>query len=177
MTMPTDTLRNEHVLILRALDVAEAAAGALERGNDPGEPFWAGLVAWLRGFADRNHHAKEEQALFPAMEKAGVPKDGGPIGVMLAEHVEGRACIRAMELGGGGRAAAAHAYARLLRGHIDKENEILFRIAEGVLDEPTQQGLAGRFEALAAELGVDASYAHAEARLEALAAQVRPTAR
>jgi hemerythrin-like domain-containing protein len=172
MTTPTDTLRHEHVLILRALGVAEAAAGALARGDGPDDAFWTGLVAWLRGFADRNHHAKEEQALFPAMVKAGVPSEGGPIGVMLAEHVEGRGFIRAMELGGPPRAGAARAYVRLLRAHIDKENEVLFRIAESVLDDRAQAELAGRFQSLANDLGADASYAQAEAALDALAAQL-----
>ncbi|MBI2216860.1 MAG: hemerythrin domain-containing protein [Candidatus Rokubacteria bacterium] len=177
MTTPTETLRHEHVLILRALDVAEAAAATLERGDDPGDAFWTGLVGWLRGFADRNHHGKEEQALFPAMQKAGVPSEGGPIGVMLAEHVDGRAFIRAMELGGRQRAGAARGYVRLLRAHIEKENEVLFRIAEAVLDDRTQTQLAGRFEALAAELGAEASYGHAETALDKLAAQLTTTAR
>jgi hemerythrin-like domain-containing protein len=177
MTTPTETLRDEHVLILRALDVADAAAAALERGDDPGDAFWTGLVGWLRGFADRNHHAKEEQALFPALQRAGVPSEGGPIGVMLAEHVDGRGFIRAMDLGGRQRAGAARAYVRLLRAHIEKENEVLFRIAEAVLDDRTQSEVAGRFDALAAEVGSDASYAVAETALDRLASQVATTAR
>jgi hemerythrin-like domain-containing protein len=169
---PTETLRNEHVLILRALDVAETAAGATERGDDPGDAWWTALVAWLRGFADKNHHAKEEQALFPAMVKAGVPSEGGPIAVMLAEHVDGRAFIKAMELGGARRPSAARGYVRLLRAHIDKENEILFRIADAVLDDRAQVELGDRFAVLDAELGGDASYAAAETALDALARQL-----
>ena len=32
------------------------------------------------------HHQKEEQVLFPALEKKGIPNEGGPIGMMLLEH-------------------------------------------------------------------------------------------
>jgi hemerythrin-like domain-containing protein len=53
-------------------------------------------VDFVRNFADRCHHAKEEENLFPRMEARGVPRDGGPIGVMLFEHEEGRAYVRAI---------------------------------------------------------------------------------
>jgi hemerythrin-like domain-containing protein len=94
---PTDVLREEHRVILRALDLLEAAARSLTAGTVLPEVWWLEIIAWLRGFADRNHHAKEETSLFPAMVKAGVPSMGGPIGVMLEEHERGRALIRAME--------------------------------------------------------------------------------
>ena len=48
------------------------------------------IVEFFRVFADKCHHGKEEDLLFPEMEKAGVPKEMGPIGVMLAEHQQGR---------------------------------------------------------------------------------------
>jgi len=88
---PTDLLREEHRVILRALDLVETAARGLTAGTVLPEVWWLEIIAWLRGFADRNHHAKEETSLFPAMVKAGVPSMGGPIGVMLEEHERGRA--------------------------------------------------------------------------------------
>jgi hemerythrin-like domain-containing protein len=39
------------------------------------------LIGWLRGFADRTHHAKEERSLFPALAAAGISSEGGPIEV------------------------------------------------------------------------------------------------
>jgi hemerythrin-like domain-containing protein len=167
MPMPTDVLRDEHRVILRALDLLETAAARLAGG----EGWWREIIGWLRAFADRNHHAKEEASLFPAMVKAGVPSEGGPIGVMLEEHERGRALVAAMEASEpAARAATARAYVALLREHINKENEVLFPLADAILDEAAQGALQREFEAVEAEQGRNASIAHAEAALERLAA-------
>ena len=164
MTSPTEVLRDEHRVILRAL-------GLLERATErsPGEAWWAEAIGWLRAFADRTHHAKEEAALFPAMVKAGVPADGGPIAVMLEEHAEGRRLVSAMEAGAA-RGAACAAYVTLLRAHIDKENEIVFPLADSMLEDRAMQELQRAFESVEAEQGALATIAAATtalARLEA----------
>ncbi len=170
MKNPTDVLRDEHTTILGALDVIEHAADRAEAGASLPATWWADMIAWLRGFADQNHHAKEERSLFPALVKAGVPSEGGPVGVMLAEHDPGRALIRRMESEDTSvRVEAARRYAALLRAHIAKENDVLFMIADSVLEEPVQRGLAREFEAVADELGATASREVAETRLAALA--------
>jgi hemerythrin-like domain-containing protein len=171
MIAPTQTLREEHRVILRALDALEAASRRLAAGGALPEGWWGELLEWLRAFADRSHHAKEERCLFPAMEKAGLPFEGGPIDVMLEEHTEGRGLIQAMEGGDlAGRSEVALRYVRLLRDHIDKENEVLFAIADSVLDEPAQRDVAGGFEEMEAEQGRAASIEDAEARLGRLTA-------
>jgi hemerythrin-like domain-containing protein len=173
MKSATDILRDEHVLILRGLDTVERAAERLEAGAGVADAWWQEAVAWLRGFADRTHHAKEENLLFPAMARAGVPQEGGPIGVMLAEHVEGRRLIAMIAEGQGARRAqAARRYVALLRAHIDKENNVLFMIADGVLDDAARQRLQGEFEQVTADLGAEGAIGHAERALEALAAAV-----
>lgn len=154
MNSPTDVLRDEHRVILEALSVVETAAGRLAGGEALPDGWWEDAVAWLRTFADGSHHAKEERALFPAMVKAGVPSEGGPIGVMLAEHEEGRECLRAMADGPAAeRAAAARQYVRLLRQHIDKENNVLFALAEFALDHQAQRAVREEFEGIEAEQG------------------------
>jgi hemerythrin-like domain-containing protein len=171
MHRPTDILRAEHQLILRALDVLAAAATLSERGAEMPDAWWSDAVAWIREFADRNHHGKEEDRLFPALVKAGVPKDGGPVGVMLAEHVEGRKLVGAIEAASGAsRARAARGFVNLLRAHIDKEDNVLFNIADGVLDEAVQARLGREFAAVADELGPTVSIDGARARLDTLAA-------
>ena len=171
MTSPTDALRDEHRLILRALALLASAADRLAAGRALPEGWWDRLIGWLRAFADLNHHAKEERYLFPALAKAGVPSEGGPVAVMLAEHVEGRGFIRAMEAGSASsRAETARRYVQLLRDHIEKENGVLFPLAEAVLEERAQQALAREFETVEAELGRDASIERAEAEVERLEA-------
>lgn len=82
---------------------------------------------------------------------------GGPIGMMLVEHEEARAYVKAMadSLARGGEVPNAtkrnlvenaRAYLRLLRQHISKEDEILFVMADEVLTAEEQQQLLREFE-------------------------------
>jgi len=168
-------LREEHEVILRALALLERFGQKLEAG----EPMDRDGLTWLREFfstfADRCHHGKEEQHLFPALERHGIPRDGGPLGVMLHEHEEGRALLRAMAQGDDRRTAEAiRRYAALLRAHIDKENGVLFPLAERVLPGEEQRGLVGAFEAVehaVAGPGVHARLLWELARLEAACAK------
>jgi hemerythrin-like domain-containing protein len=174
MKTPTETLRDEHMLILRALDLLETAAARVERGLATPERWWAGVIAWLRGFADRNHHAKEERALFPAMARAGVPAEaGGPIAVMQEEHGQGRALLQVVADGEARpRVVAARRYIELLRNHIEKEHEVLFPLADDLLDRAAQDALAREFAAVTAEMGRHASLEHAAAALQALVTEL-----
>ena len=171
MKTPTDVLRAEHTIILRGLDLLEAAAGRLETGAAPPDGWWEEVLGWLRAFADRNHHAKEETLLFPAMIKAGVPSEGGPIDVMREEHEQGRALIRAMAASTGtARAAKAREYVALLRAHIDKENGVLFPLADAVLADEEQRKLESAFAAVEHELGPEVTVSYAEAAVEGFGA-------
>ena len=94
----TKILNDEHRVIERVLAVLEKAAGSLEADQGVQADFFLSAAEFIKGFADGCHHRKEEGVLFPAMEAAGVPRQGGPIGVMLAEHEEGRRLTREMGL-------------------------------------------------------------------------------
>lgn len=153
----TEDLVAEHAGIKRMLAVLEQVAARLDAGHGIPAGRLSAMVEFLQVFADRCHHAKEEGVLFPAMEAAGVPRQGGPIGVMLAEHVTARAHVQAMaesaaSAGGGERpagatfAAHARAYAVLLRSHIDKEDHVLYPMADRVLGEKREAELAEEFE-------------------------------
>lgn len=171
MKPPTQTLREEHRVILRALVLVEVAAARLRGGRALPDGWWEALLEWLRAFADRNHHAKEEEYLFPALAQGGVPAAGGPVGVMLEEHTEGRALIRTMAEGQvDRRTEAARRYVHLLRDHIDKENGVLLPLTEAVLDSQAQLLVARNFEKVEAEQGPMASIEHAEAVVDQLAA-------
>lgn len=166
---PTDILREEHRVILRALELLETAARRLDCGAPLPDGWLAQLVAWLRGFADRNHHAKEETALFPAMVKAGVPSMGGPIGIMLEEHERGRGLIHGLEaVDPSVQATAAREYVAMLREHIEKENGVLFPLADAVLDETARRAVGRELESLEAEQGGETLTTRAEAGVERL---------
>jgi len=157
MKTATGVLRDEHKAILRMLDVAEEAARRMQQKKKVAPEILSGLLEFFRIFADRCHHGKEEDCLFPLLEKKGLPRDGGPVGVMLHEHDEGRNLIRMMaeaaEAIAGGEtdsdlkwADAAIGYASLLRDHIAKENDILFVMAEQLLSESEQARLVTAFD-------------------------------
>jgi hemerythrin-like domain-containing protein len=171
MAPPTQILRDEHRVILRCLELVETAAGRLAAGRTLPAGWWEQTIRWLRAFADVNHHAKEERFLFPALAKAGVPAEGGPVDVMLQEHVQARGLTPAMESGEPAqRADAARRYVQLLRDHIDKENGVLLPLADAVLDSQAQLLVARGFEKVEAEQGPAASIEHAEAEIDRLAA-------
>jgi hemerythrin-like domain-containing protein len=110
------------------------------------------FIGFLREFADRCHHGKEEGILFPALIKAGMPEKGGPVGVMLSEHDQGRNLIKDMEdaisprLNFAKFAKAAKEYTNLLRAHIQKENNVLFPMAEQALTPGQLARLYDSFE-------------------------------
>jgi hemerythrin-like domain-containing protein len=158
----TDDLRTDHRAIERMLAVLEAAAQRIDRGERVQPDVFRQGVDFVRNFADRCHHAKEEENLFPRMEARGVPRDGGPIGVMLFEHDEGRAFVGAIAgaidvYERDGEAAArviaenARGYVDLLRQHIMKEDNVLFPMADRVLSAADQAELEQRFEQIETE--------------------------
>ena len=153
----TAILKEEHRVIERVLDSLEAAANRLKAGSPVRPGLFLLAADFIRGFADGCHHRKEEGVLFPALRAAGIPAEGGPIGVMLFEHEEGRQLSAAMRSAaeqleaGEPRAAAdvvenALRYVALLRQHIAKEDNVLFPMAERAIQGRAQTELAEAFE-------------------------------
>ena len=158
----TDTLREEHEVIQRMLAVLEAAASRLTTGEDVSPQVFVGAIDFVRTFADGCHHHKEEEALFPALEARGMPREGGPVGVMLTEHDEGRRLIRELDAAVGRLAdrdpgaradigQAVREYVALLRDHIAKENDVLFPMADRILTAEEQRQLSDSFERIEQE--------------------------
>jgi hemerythrin-like domain-containing protein len=153
---PTESLKQEHKVILLVLAAAEKQAKAIEAtGKIDGDKIEK-MLDFFRNFADRCHHSKEEKHLFVALQR-GMRPDVGPIAVMLAEHQQGRNRLKAVaealpRARGGDRPALRQvrenlaAYVKLLKGHISKEDNVLFAMAEKVLTPGDQTVLAEAFE-------------------------------
>lgn len=172
----TTNLENDHVYILRLCDVMEEMAQSgiadpahLER-----------VVSLIRNFADGLHHKKEEDLLFPKMAEKGFSPVQGPVAVMLHEHEEGRNYVRGIagniEPYKSGDKAAAEAvkynllgYAGLLKNHIAKENNILFRMADNALSAEEQDDLSAEFKKAEENLSPGGSSSHYIAQIEELA--------
>lgn len=152
---PTQVLVDEHKAIKEMLKVVEAVNNKLESGEKVEPSDLEAIVDFIQGFADACHHRKEEGALFPAMEDAGIQRQGGPIGVMLQEHEQGRGYARAM------KEAIKHIdepsyvekfvenakeYIGLLEQHIVKEDDILYPMAERYISGEEMSRLETEFD-------------------------------
>ncbi|MDY0211715.1 MAG: hemerythrin domain-containing protein [Desulfuromonadaceae bacterium] len=157
----TKVLIEEHQLILRMIALLEANAQRAERAEFQDWDFFATAINFIRNFADRFHHAKEEDVLFAALVHNGMPEKRSPIEAMHIEHEQGREHVRGMETAlthiQAGKTdqiptlvSHARGYATLLRQHIEKEDTILYPLAERVLPE-------------SARPDITQGYAHAEA--------------
>jgi len=151
MGKATKDLRNEHNAILHVFEILDNMLSSTSKSDAENLQFANELVEFLQIFVDKCHHGKEEDMLFKELEKRGVPNEGGPIGVMLLEHQQGREYIaqmkKALESKNlAGFKSAAIQYRDLIRSHIAKENDVLFVMAEKMLDDQDQNMLFERFE-------------------------------
>jgi hemerythrin-like domain-containing protein len=164
---PTEKLTEEHKSIKEGIQVLEKICQKLESGDRVDPEHIEKTIEFIRGFADKCHHYKEEDQLYIEMEKAGIPSEDGAVGEMLAEHDMGRGFVRGMSEAvvnyGMGDAAVtsvivdnARNYISLLTGHIDKEDNILFPLADAHLSEEKQRELEVEFERIDREtIGTD----------------------
>lgn len=115
------------------------------------------IVDFIKNFADKYHHLKEEDILFMEMGKYGMRRESGPIAVMLSEHNQGRNYIKQTEEGiaqwksGNQQALNDIAenllnYCALLTNHIDKENRVLYPMAERILPKTVLDTMSVDFE-------------------------------
>jgi len=154
---PTEQLKEEHDAIKLMLRILERVCEKLESGQDVNQTHLKEMLEFIGVFADRCHHGKEEDLLFPEMQKAGIPKEGGPIAVMLTEHDMGREYVSAMsdaiaQYESGNQQASskfaqnARGYISLLSQHIEKEDNILYPIADARIPKAKQDELLKEFE-------------------------------
>ena len=172
---PSDVLKAEHQVILRVLGVLKVLLERAERGEFAAGS-WRQCVEFFRLFADLCHHGKEEDLLFPVLEQRGIPREGGPIGVMLHEHTVGRRLVGEMAASIDGAEkgdaqsrdrclSAARQYIEMLTGHIYKEDNILFAMGDRVMKPTDQASLCESF----GEVGCRAFAGRRREELEALA--------
>jgi hemerythrin-like domain-containing protein len=149
----TANLENDHVHILRLIEVMEKITFTTE----PNVEHLENIVKLIRNFADGLHHNKEENLLFPKMVEKGFSFEQGPVAVMLHDHEEGRGYVKGMaeniafyKAGDATTIGNIYknmlGYIELLRAHIAKENNILFRMADNALSADEQQALLAQFQ-------------------------------
>ena len=139
-----ELMMQEHELIVQVLASLQTMAQRLAEGQPVARQDVADFGRFFRDFADKCHHGKEEDRLFVEMVEAGFPRESGPIAVMLAEHDAGREEVRgllAIGMGSGPLSELekaqtiqyANEFVPLLYGHIQKENNILYPMAQDAI--------------------------------------------
>jgi hemerythrin-like domain-containing protein len=171
-------LEDEHRVIQRVVAVMAALAEDVDTGRPVDAEMLQDIVDFMRTFADKCHHGKEETHLFPVLEAKGVPMRGCPIGALMAEHQQGRGLVAELAQAVQAHAKASssaqealaltlHSLTELYPGHIWKEDYLLFPMTNKVLNPEDQATLYERFEAVEAEVGRDVHH-----HFEQLAAQL-----
>ena len=157
----TRQLKDEHEGIGVMLDILEKVCDKLERTGSIDREHFDGILEFLQVFVDKCHHGKEEDLLFPAMI-AMSDEVKAPVSVMRAEHETGRGYVGAMARGytaylqgersfPGNITQNAGSYISLLRAHIEKENNVLFEMADRLFSDEKQNELLEGFEKIEEE--------------------------
>lgn len=154
---PAEMLKHEHKIILLMLDVAEQAMVSIKAEGEVKVTEIERMLDFFINFADRCHHAKEEELFLAKMQERGMPSDSGLSAVILKEHQLGREKLEvvasALSQAGQGDTAAKviimenlAGYIGMLRAHIKKEDCILYPIGDRIFTEEDQKYLSEAFD-------------------------------
>lgn len=154
---PIQSLTHQHDEAIKRLGVLKGATLCLRAGSRNSDTgVNQTLIKAIQNIGDfisffnselRDHFEKEEEGLFPPLEKH-LAKEGSPVAQMLAEHQEMwqkidefKKAADSLPTGGNGVAPkvaddverSASDIIRLLRAHIEKENTVLFPLVTATL--------------------------------------------
>lgn len=146
-------LAREHRLIERVLAVLGRISEETRRTRRLNGPAADLALLFLRDFADRVHHSKEERILFPAIAAHGHFPGCG----LIAEHAEGRERVHrlrdaAQDARNGNEEAVrlfvrtARSYVSFLRDHIAKEDECLADVVDAAFTREEHERLLEEFD-------------------------------
>jgi len=163
---PTEQLEWEHHCIQKVVGAMAPLAETLEKGGNVDAETLRGIVQFMRTFADKCHHGKEEKHLFTRLKEKGVPVSGCPLGILLLEHQKGRTLVTHLseltESFAGGNssirpeiAKCLHELMHLYPGHIWKEEYLLFPMTGKVVPSDELTGMSQDFEAVDKTFGPD----------------------
>jgi hemerythrin-like domain-containing protein len=169
---PTESLTAEHDVIKKAIALLEEADRRLEAGDDSIIDIYPQLIDFIKQFADACHHGKEEDLLFKILIGRGMPPEG-PLKVMMADHAQGRTYVKNLaeavdKFQQGDKSVRekiienAEGYAILLKDHIQKEDFVLYPMADKILTDTDQHELKMGFDHVEESFGIDRRYQYEE---------------
>ncbi len=146
--MSTTSLRRDHELIEKVIKSMESTIQLLNNNTQIPESILLPVIDFTKNFTDVCHHSKEEKSLFPALEKAGLPSNMGPIAMMLIDHQRSREIGTQMEESAKDYLSSGNStklisdmklYVEHITEHLWKENNKLFMMAEVRLQNVSKQ--------------------------------------
>lgn len=150
---PMEKLVEEHRLIKRWVAAIPAFIEQLDVETEAGRETVRRGIDFIRSFADKYHHAKEEDLLFKCFdEKLDI------IQTMYADHEKARSLVREMLVALERRDRSTlvrdlAAYRDLLTEHVRKEDEVLYRWMDRNLTMKQVGELFSRFAEVDREFG------------------------
>jgi len=153
---PVEDLKGEHGGIIAMLGVMAAVAKKMKNREEVKKDHLAKIAEFLTVFADKCHHGKEENILFPEVVKD--ISNLYMVNELLGEHKSGRDYIRgiieSLKYYETGNSHAYHiavnmvGYISLLKEHIKKESLSLFPIVDKQIPDDIQSLMEQKFETL-----------------------------
>ena len=141
----TESLRRDHALIEKMISALKTVSLLLKNGKQIPNSILNQAIDFSINFTNTCHHGKEEESLFPTLEKKGMPREGGPIARMLYEHEITKELANSI-VSSNKIYIASGEQAELIKNiddyvqhvslHLSKENQRLFVMADMLLNDP-----------------------------------------
>jgi hemerythrin-like domain-containing protein len=147
----------EHRLIERVLALVRQTLSRIEEQKTLDPVFVDTVVDFIRTYADRTHHGKEEDILFRELKKKDMSNDDRRVmNELIDEHVFGRTVTRELieantRHRAGDSSALSVVAAKLSTlidfypKHIEKEDKVFFPASRAYLSEEEEQIMLGEF--------------------------------
>jgi hemerythrin-like domain-containing protein len=119
--IPIGPLMREHRLIERMLDVMKSELEKMQASNRADPVFIEAATDFIKTYADRCHHGKEEEILFRDLEKKPLQEEHRRVmNELVEEHVHGRAVVKKL----------TDAHKRYLAREVEALQEIMVLVHE-----------------------------------------------
>jgi len=163
----TEILEAEHRVIEQVVSAVRELNSGIEAGQKADVDFLRKVVDFMRVYADKCHHGKEEELLFPALGNLGVPIEGCPLGALMGEHTRGRFLVtnlaEGVDLLAAGDEKGLEKIKKGLTGivslypnHIWKEDFLLFPMTHKVMSPDAMKDMLQPFMDVDERIGIDA---------------------
>ncbi len=152
-------LSDEHKNILKVINALLKECDSIQSENKIDKIYLSQIIDFVRGYADKFHHAKEENILFKEFNICA--EEGcvhcNPVDQMLHEHDLGRNYIKELEIGIKEENKSkilqnARGYSQLLKEHIFKEDNILYPMMDEAFNEKIKVRILDKFKQVEKEL-------------------------